>query len=104
MLSPSRSKTAFPPFISRGMLTVKPTVVKNITMKTVSNVLSKVTNAMPEAKRIVFRMANVRPPTSGAGIQNLLKMVILRVSTFPSQYMTAPRATAWYILRLISVK
>ena len=41
------SITALPPLSSAGMLTVKPTVVKNRIMKTVCNVPSKVMDAMP---------------------------------------------------------
>ena len=41
------SITALPPLSRAGMLTVKPTVVKNMIMKTVCNVPSKVMDAMP---------------------------------------------------------
>ena len=47
MLSASSSITDLPLLTSMGMLTVKPTVVKNRIMKTVCNVPSKVMDAMP---------------------------------------------------------
>ena len=49
MLSASSSITDLPLLTSMGMLTVKPTVVKNRIMKTVSSVSSKVMTARPEA-------------------------------------------------------
>ena len=47
MLSASSSITDLPLLTSMGMLTVKPTVVKNMIIKTVCSVASKLMDAMP---------------------------------------------------------
>ena len=61
--------TDLPPRSRAGMLTVKPTVVKNRFWNTVCRVPSKVMLATPLTVRMQLMIENSRPPTRGAGIQ-----------------------------------
>ncbi len=86
----------FAPLFRSGKLTVKPTLVKNASMKKSCSVPSKVICITPAAAKIVFSSAKTRPPTTGAGIQYFLKNLIWSTIQIPSQYTMAPIPAAKY--------
>ena len=63
----------FPPTFNAFRFAWNPTAVKKKIIQTSRNVSSKVTISVPVAYRTQVITDTIRPPMTGAGIQNLLK-------------------------------
>ena len=86
-----------PPLFRTFRLAWKPTEVKNITMHTFFSVSSKENSRMPKLWSTQVRMANTRPPTTGAGMQKVSRNLIFFRRKAPRNSTRTATATVWYI-------